>query len=382
MLKDRAQKVLALRFGVAKRWLPQLEVEVEPHRRMERSRYTLTDIDVLTVAPSPIGGHIRLLFDCKSGARESAIARAFWLRGVMARTAANHGFVVLSSRVPISRDHRISASDLAVSLVHEDEFQDLAAGLGGTTEPIKSITCTIEAWEEFFAIGSKFPTLRDHLHFGRSAYWMVKDSGEQIRKVVAKLRAVSAELDPIKREHLCTFADSLSLFLLALSELASRLFLVLFRSKSQDEFSSTLLALLYGGYLNVEAAQKIRRLTVGSTAQDAVSIFPELERFEQLVREILQAPQQVLPAALLAREMGFASLAGAAVTGIQTDIAKESSYAPKFLLLAAEYLQRASHVPSEFGDHYSNAALNLSASALSGAGVPALLSQGTFGLSS
>jgi hypothetical protein len=368
MLKDRAQKVLALRFAVSKRWLPQLEVEVESSRRMERTKYALTDIDVLTVAPSPIGGHMRVLFDCKSGARESAIARAFWLRGVMARTVANHGFVVLNTRAPISRDHRVSASELAISLVHEDEFQDLANGLGGTVSPLTSITCAVDAWEQFFGIGSKFPKLQEYLHFGRSAYWMVKDSGEQIRKVVAKLRAVSTELDPIKPEHLCVFGDALCLFLLALSELSGRLFLVLFRSKSQEEFSSTLLALLYGGYLNVEAAQKIRRLTAGPPTQDAISIFPELERFEQLVRELLQAPQQALPAALLAREMGLAYLAGAEVTGLQMDIARESPYATKFLLLAAEYLQRAAHVPSEFGESYSAAALSLSANAITGGG--------------
>ena len=55
------------------------------------------------------------------------------------------------------------------------------------------------------------------------------------------------------------------------------------------------------GYENLEAAQKIRRLAVGAEEDDVVSIFPDLPRFEHLVREIVQAPLQALPAALMAR---------------------------------------------------------------------------------
>jgi len=362
MLKDRAQKSTALRLSVSKRWLPQLEVEIEPARRLEKSKFLLTDIDVLSVASSPIGGHIRLVFDCKSGARESAIGRAFWLCGVMTRASATHGFVVLNDKVSVNRDHRISASDLAVSLLHENEFEDLAQGMGGTTLATDSATSNIDAWDQFLAVGTKYPTTSEYLSFGRSGYWMIKDPGEQCRKTVARLRAIKTELDPAKPEHLAIFGDALCLFLLALSELANRLFLVLLRPSSHEEFSSSLLAHLYGGYENLEVAQKIRRLTSGAASEEIVSIFPEIERFEQLVREIMQAPQQALPASLLAREMSFSSLVGAGITGLQRELLAESPYAPKFVLMAGEYLQKATKLPPEFGSYYSNAALELSAS--------------------
>lgn len=364
MLKDRAQKTSALRLCISKRWLPQLEVDVEAARRTERSRYLLTDIDVLAVAPSPIGSHSKLVFDCKSGAGESAIHRAFWLSGVMTKTAASHGFVVLNPKVSITRDHRISAADLGVSLLHENEFEDLAQGIGGTTKPQEAVTSTIEAWERFFEIGKKYSKLIEYLTFTKANYWMAKDPGEQCRKLVAKLRAVSTELDPAKIEHLAIFADALCLFLLALSELANRLFLVLLRPNSHDEFSSALLALLYGGYLNVEAAQKIRRLTSGAAADETLAIFPELEKFEQLIREVLQAPLQALPASLLSRELGLSTLMAAGTSRLQTDLCKESPYAPKFVLMAAEYLQRATRLPPEFGTHFASAAMALSAGSL------------------
>lgn len=361
MLKDRAQKATALKLCVSKRWLPQLEVEIESTNRVEKSKYLLTDLDVLAVTGSPTGQHIKLVFDCKSGLRESAIGRAFWLHGVMAKVNADHGFVVINSKIKLSRDHRLSASDIGVSLLQESEFDDLAVGMGGTTHVSENeaICSDISVWEEFLSIPGKYPVFADYFSFSRSSYWVIKDSGEQCRKTVAKLRSIRSELDPSKPEHLAIFGDCVSLFMLSISSLANRLFLILMRPASREEFSSLLLAFLYGGYENLQAALKIRKLATGAGAEDMVSIFPDTERFEQLVREVIQAPQQALPAALLAREMSFGSLKSQPVTQLQLCISEESPYAPKFVLLAAEYLQRSLKLPPEFGAIYSDAAMNL-----------------------
>lgn len=357
MLKDRAQKASALRLCVSKRWLPQLEVEVEPARSFEKAKSPLTDLDVLGVAPAAFGGHVRLVFDCKSGVRESAIGRAFWLHGVMARVSGSHGFVILNDKVSIHRDHRASASDLAVSLLHESEFVDLAKGMGGAIAPSASTLESIEAWDAFLAISRKFPSLEEYCRFSRSSYWMTKDHGEQCRKTLARLRAIRGELDPAKPEHVAVFGDALCLFLLALSELANRLFLVLLRPSSREEFSSSLLAMIYGGYDNLEVAQKVRKLAAGADTEAAINVFPEIEKFEQLVRELLQAPQQVLPTALFARELCLSFLIGAGANRFQQELAIEAPFSPKFLFMASDYLQRAIRLPPEFSSLYSNAAL-------------------------
>ncbi|WP_445156702.1 hypothetical protein [Halomonas sp. E14] len=365
MLKDRAQKALALKLSLSKRWLPQLEIEVEPSTRVERSKYVLTDVDVLAVVPSAIGGHSRVIFDCKSGARESAIGRAFWLHGVMEKTHSSHGFVFLNQKVSITHDHRISASDLEVSLLHEGEIESLAQCMGGGVEIPDAAMGNIDLWDQFLALGKKYPALEPYHIFSRSSFWMIRDVGEQCRKVVAKLRAIKTELDPEKPEHLAIFGDALCLFLLSLSEMANRLYLVLLRPSSHHEFSSSLLSLLYGGYDNLEIAQRIRKLTSnGSVSSDSPAIFPELDAFEQLVREILQAPQQVLPSSILAREIGFTLMSSKPITDITKDIVWESPYAAKFLLVAAEYLQLASKLPSEFSLHFGETALRASSSAL------------------
>jgi hypothetical protein len=360
MMKDRAQKASALRLCVSKRWLPQLEVEVEPATSFEKSKSLLTDLDVLGVAPSPFGGHVRLVFDCKSGVRESAIGRAFWLHGVMARVSGVHGFVMLNDKVPIHRDHRVSATDLAVSLLHESEFVDLAKGMGGTIATSHSTVEMVEAWDEFTAISQRVPSLTEYCRFARAGYWMTKDHGEQCRKTVARLRAVRGELDPAKPEHVAIFGDALCLFLLALSELANRLFLVLLRPASKEEFSSSLLSMIYGGYDNLEVAQKIRRLAAGADPEASLNIFPEIEKFEHLVRELIQAPRQVLPAALFARELSLSFLGGKGSNRFQQELAIESPYSPKFVFMASDYLQKAIRLPPEFSSLYSNAALSFS----------------------
>lgn len=359
MIKDRAQKASALRLCVSNRWLPQLEVEVESAQRFEKAKSPLTDLDVLGVAPLPFGGHARVVFDCKSGARESAIGRAFWLHGVMSRVSASHGFVILNDRVQIQRDHRISASDLSISLVRESEFVDLARGMGGTLNTSDSTIEMIEAWEEFAAVPQRSPALMDYCRFARVGYWMTKDHGERCRKTVARLRAVKGELDPAKPQHLAIFGDALCIFLLALSELANKLFLILLHPASKDEYSSSLLSMLYGGYENLELAQRIRILGSGTDRDISHHLFPEIEKFEQLVRELLQAPRQVLSASLLARELSLAFICGNGANRFQQALAAESPYSSKFVFMASEYLQKAVKLPPEFADRYSNAALSL-----------------------
>jgi hypothetical protein len=237
--------------------------------------------------------------------------------------------------------------------------------MGGTTDVKDALTGDIDTWDKFLAIGGKYPATKEYLDFSRSRFWMVKDAGERCRKTVAKLRSIKSELDPSKAEHLAIFGDALCLFLLTLSEMASRLYLILVRPSSKEEFSASLLALLYGGYENLEAAQKIRRITVGENgAMDSISIFPEIEKFEQLIREILQAPSQVHTASLLAREMAFTALTAAGVSKLQEQLASEAPYAAKFVLLASEYLAIATRLPNEFKEYYSQRSLHLSMGAL------------------
>lgn len=362
MLKDRAQKASILRLAVNKRWLPQLEVDVEPTQNIDTKKSLLTDIDILAIVPSLSGKHSRFVFDCKSGARESAISRAFWLHGVIARTQSTRGFVILNNRISISRDHRISASDFGITLLHESEIKDLANGIGSNITQSNAFSADIDIWEEFLGIKSKYPSLANYLDFVRSTYWMKKGTGERCRKMVGMLRRIRSEIDPTKREHLAVFGDALCLFLNAVSEMAIDLFFLLLKPASRDEYTELLLAVLYGGNENIEVAQKIRRITLGADEDDAVNIFPDLPRFEHLVSEIVQAPLQALPTALLARELAFMNLTTCSESTLARDIITENCYATKFIYLASEYLTKALQLPPEFSEHYSRRLTEIQAS--------------------
>ena len=352
MLKDRAQKAQALRLCIAKSWLPQLEVNVEPSQRLEKTKYLLTDLDVLAITKDSLGTLSKVVFDCKSSPKESPIGRTFWLKGVMEKVGANHGFVVLNDRINISQDHRASASELSITLVRESEISLLSKGLGGTPITLDAPITDMDAWESFFSIDQKYLALRDFSSYARSGFWMIKDPGEQCRKCVGKLRSINGELDPTKEEHLAVFGEALSLFILAVSNLANKLFLVLIKPQTEEEFTITLLALLYGGYDNLDVALKIRRITAAANPSDHLDIFPEMKKFEHLVREMLEAPHQALDIAVATKDAALASLIGSKTSPILNHVLATNPYASKFILLAADYLCKATRVPEEFRTHY------------------------------
>ncbi len=99
MIKDRAQKATALRYIVAKRWFPQLEIDVLPKISTSTKNKLITDIDVLGSVPDEFLGYRAFLFDCKSGKNESPINRTLWLRGLMDRVHATRGLLILSDKI-------------------------------------------------------------------------------------------------------------------------------------------------------------------------------------------------------------------------------------------------------------------------------------------
>ena len=147
--------------------------------------------------------------------------------------------------------------------------------------------------------------------------------------------------------------------------MAVDLFLLLLRPTSRDEYTEALLAVLYGGTKiwrqprRFDASQLVPKKTM-------VSIFPDLPRFEHLVREIVQAPLQALPAALMARELAFRNLTGASETETSRELAKEHVYLSKFVILAATYLTKALRLPTEFAEVYIGQMSEIQSAVLNG----------------
>jgi hypothetical protein len=190
MMKDRDQKQMALKLSVANRWFPQLEIDVQPGRALANKAPLVTDLDVFSSIPDPFKGFRSVVFDCKTGAKESPVNRALWLAGILGRVKADQGFCILKKDA-IMLDHRLMANGLNVVLLAEDEF-DLYAR---STSPgyVKGLgnTANISIWEELFSIPERFKILEPAFRFLRSTFWMTEDAAEACRKLLACIKSIS-----------------------------------------------------------------------------------------------------------------------------------------------------------------------------------------------
>jgi hypothetical protein len=362
MIKDRAQKASALRYIVAKRWFPQLEIDVLPKIATTTKNKLITDIDVLGSVPDEFFGYRAFLFDCKSG-RESPINRTLWLRGLMDRVHATRGLLILTDKKNIERDHRLSAAALNISIVKEGEFGILANATDGHLQVGVSRVAELDNWEIFFSIPEKFPKLEEMVTFSRSAFWMCDSPAEACRKTIAILRKARPELDPANALHTALFGDFVALFLHSLARLSLQIFMSYLQPSNRDDLADALLLLLYGGRDSYELANQLRKLVPTDKqngGEEKELTPPEWNKFVQLTRHILEAPRQALFAPLLAREVAWGYLNDDKDSiEFARLMAVEQPQSGKFCLLAAEYLGKAAKVPPEFAQKYSKQFLQI-----------------------
>jgi len=349
MIKDREQKHRALRLSVANRWFPQLEVNVEPDRAIRERAGLVTDLDVLSSIPDEFRGFRTVIFDCKTSARESAVNRALWLRGVMDRMTADAGFCIVKKEL-IEIDHRLAATRLGVILLAEDEFDLYGKVTCPSYQGSLGYAADIDVWDQFFAIPSRFSKLRDALEFLRSGYWMITDAAEACRKALAMLRNVRAELDPSKPEHIALFFDFCALFARSLAIVTCHVFRAHLQPSTQAGLSEALLVMLYGGREAYEHRNDLFRLLKSKRLQaDAPGLsLPEWERFLNLARQLLDAPVEAQQVPLILREVGFSALRSDTSFAFAGQLCTENRQAAKFAIFIPDYLCKAAKLPPEF----------------------------------
>ncbi len=360
MLKDRAQKQLALRFAVANRWFPQLEVDVHPERALSARAPLVTDLDVLASIPDQFRGYRSVVFDCKTRSHESPVNRALWLAGVLERMESDQGFCILRKDT-IELDHRLFANRINVILLSEDEFELYARstcrGFSGDLGHVSDIT----KWEALTGITQRYPKLEGALKFIRSTFWMSDDSAEACRKVLAELKAIQPELDPSKPEHVALFLEFCSLFGQSLAVVVCQIFRAYLHPANQGTLSDALLVLLYGGREAYEHRNELFRLIRNKTPETTPSklSLPEWEKFIQLVRQCLDAPLELARTPLILREVGFSLLAGDKARAFAAVLCSESSQGARFATLIPAYLARATRLPPDFAREADEAILPL-----------------------
>lgn len=348
--KDREQKAKVLRYCAAKRWLPQLEVDVQPPRAVARKVALMTDVDVLASVPNDFVGFRHVLFDCKTLSKESPINRALWLRGLSEHMSAEQAFCILKKN-SIDSDHRLFSTSLGVVLLADDEFDIFGDATAVEYRSISANVANIELWDEMRSLGQRFVGIASLVKFIGASYWMPSEPGEACRKTVAALHEVRSELDPAKPQHVALVADCAAVFARSMALLVAYLFKAYLHPRNQSELEEAVKVLLYGGrdaYEHRNQLYKMLREQKAGVAGNGDLALPEWARFVHLIRQLLDAPSEAPRTALILRELAFVTLATKSDTDFLRKLCQESPQGARFAVLVLGYLAKSGRLPNEF----------------------------------
>jgi hypothetical protein len=360
-MKDRDQKAKAIRYAVARGWLPQLEVDVHFQKSVATKPSYLTDLDVLVSIPDDFSGFKSVVFDCKTKAKESPINRALWLRGVLDKIDGQQGFCILK-KPNIDSDHRMVATNFGIIMLAEDEFDTYANSMSHGYNTCTANICNIDLWDQLFAIGGNYPNLIKSVAFRKSNYWMIDDAAEACRKTIASLQDCRAELDPEKPEHVAIVADYSVILSRSLSILVTHLFKSYLQPKQQIELENALKVMLYGGREAYEHRNQLYKLVKEQRGDgDSISelTLPEWPKFVQLIRQLLDSPLSVSRVPLIIREAEFTLLAGSTNFNYVKQLCEQDKQAGRFAILILSYLIKAGRLPKEFSERIENPLITL-----------------------
>ena len=360
-MKDRDQKSKALRYIAAKRWFPQLEVDVRPTTNLGKRMALVTDLDVMACIPDDFRGFRSIIFDCKTKAKESAVNRSLWLRGVLDRMQAEIGVCILRKNI-IESDHKLMATKLSIILLSEDEFDIYAKSTTKDYDSVIGHVSDISSWERFFSVKAKYPNLGSAIDFSRSSYWMIDAASDRCRRSLVMLREMRTELDPVKSEHVGVACDLAALFAHSLATLCSYLFKAYLHPKRQQDLEEAVKLLLYGGRESYEHRNQLFKMLNKQkdlgTYDDDLSL-PEWPRLIKLIRQLLDAPTDISHSPLILRELALSYINNSSDLMYAKSLCQECPQGGRFSVLIIGYLFRAAKLPDEFRSLAENSLLPL-----------------------
>lgn len=298
--KDRFQKELAIRYCLVKKIVPFLEVIVPNIADLSESVEVLTDIDVLGVELTGGGGLRRVIFDCKTGNKMSAINRAFWAAGVKQYANCNEAYVILKSKAVHS--HRISALAIDVDLHDEGSFRDL----GRTADPaFPADDCyqsSIDRWNVIYDFYTKNGWTEPLYDLARNIVPLTQAPWSAFRRILAELRNVRGQFDPAKDGHVAIFLDVLASTFVLWATLGRDIRRFYEPTMSKLEFEKILRYYIWGGKESYNIRQQMRDKTSSSIGNVELPFWDLLVSFAGL---IVSAPQSIFDCAHVCRELSI-----------------------------------------------------------------------------
>jgi len=343
--RDRFQKELAVRFCLASRMAPFLEVLVPSAADLSDTVETLTDIDVLGINGGADGGVRRVIFDCKTSNRMSSINRAFWASGVATYTRSSEAIVLLKNRAV--HNHRISALSINVDLHNEDSFRNLGKTVDEAFPSDNCYQASIDRWNSLYEVYAKNNWSEDLLSLAHNQIPLSHTPSMTFRRVILALRAIRGEFDPRKRDHVAILLDVVaSVFVLwiAMSRDIRRFYEP---TMDRGNFERILRYYIWGG----KEAYSVRQQMRDKVAQNSSSTL-DLPNWNLLVNFcgiVVSAPQNMMDCVFICRELSLSLVSGdISCFDLQIErIVSRNSRARQFVSSIFHYLVSAAALPDE-----------------------------------
>jgi hypothetical protein len=248
VIKDRAQKKLAVRFCATQGIVPFTEVVVRSPTGLDDNVVNITDVDVLGADIGRSGAVRRFLFDCKTAMKQSGINRALWAGGLKSFVRADLAFVIQMKDVPDS--HKLAAASFNVHIHTEASFRRYASSIAPDFERDITYLDDMDIWDRFVTLGQGQPALVEALWFVTTQAALEQSGPKGVRSGLATLIRVSGELDPTRAVHRLFFGTFVSAFLIFLTLSASALKDVFQFSMERANFEQRLRYFLWEGREN------------------------------------------------------------------------------------------------------------------------------------
>jgi hypothetical protein len=343
--KDRFQKELAVRFCLARRTVPFVEVVVRSSSDLSDSVEVLTDLDVVGIEATGDGGLRRTIFDCKTSNKMSSINRAFWAAGVKEYTRCNEAYVILKGKAV--HNHRISALAMNVDLHDEQSFKDLGKTLDEAFPADDCYQAALSRWNTVYDGYTKNDWSGLLFDLARNVVPLTQTPWSTFRKVLAELRAIRGHVDPAKDEHLAIFFDVLSSTFVLWAAMGRDIRRFYEPSMDKSAFQAVLRYYVWGGKESYNIRQQMRdRAAIDNGATVELPAWDALVAFAGL---IVSAPQSILECAHVCREVSIRAASGVNPNFDEhlSHHLKSSARIRQFSVALGDYLVSASGLPND-----------------------------------
>lgn len=354
MIKDSAQKQKAVRYCVALGYVPYMECLVRFSGDTSDAVSDITDVDVFGIRPAGETNIRRVVFDCKTLAKTSGVARALWAAGLLQLISADEAFVILLKAAPAG--HRLAASKIGVHLFSEKLFDDY--GRASSSNYIDKITYldNLTAWDELWTMRSKYPRMEALVEYLTSEAAFEQNPAAGFRSILSKLKQAEGEFDVTKPSHRMLYGIIVSQAVTFLAGIAREFNSAFDPAMKTDAFYKSLRNYIWGGREGYELRKRLQA-ALHANRPDEIQEFqlPGWDAFVELVRSFMDAPLLAGSPALPVKDLAFRELGtpnALADARIKSELTSNPR-ARQFALATNRYIGSLSRLLKDCSDNFS-----------------------------